>query len=283
MKQIQWFPGHMAKARRQIEEKLQVIDIVYEVVDARIPLSSSNPMLNDIIRHKPKLILLNKDDLADPKITKEWIKYYKENAIEALSINSLTDNLEKTIYEKTLEILRDIIEKEAVKGMKPRPFNAIVIGIPNVGKSQFINNLAKKNKAKTGNLPGITKIQSFLNAGDNLRVYDNPGVLWPKFDDEITGMKLALLGSIKDSILPIDEVTLFGIEYLKKHYPENLEKRYGIDLNTLDDNIEILDAIGKKRGCLVSGGEIDYDRVYNLFLNDLRNGLLGRMSFERVD
>lgn len=283
MKQIQWFPGHMAKARRQIEEKLQVIDIVYEVVDARIPLSSSNPMLNDIIRHKPKLILLNKDDLADPKITKEWIKYYKENAIEALSINSLTDNLEKTIYEKTLEILRDIIEKEAVKGMKPRPFNAIVIGIPNVGKSQFINNLAKKNKAKTGNLPGITKIQSFLNAGDNLRIYDNPGVLWPKFDDEITGMKLALLGSIKDSILPIDEVTLFGIEYLKKHYPENLEKRYGIDLNTLDDNIEILDAIGKKRGCLVSGGEIDYDRVYNLFLNDLRNGLLGRMSFERVD
>ena len=283
MKQIQWFPGHMAKARRQIEEKLQVIDIVYEVVDARIPLSSSNPMLNDIIRHKPKLILLNKDDLADPKITKEWIKYYKENAIEALSINSLTDNLEKTIYEKTLEILRDIIEKETVKGMKPRPFNAIVIGIPNVGKSQFINNLAKKNKAKTGNLPGITKIQSFLNAGDNLRVYDNPGVLWPKFDDEITGMKLALLGSIKDSILPIDEVTLFGIEYLKKHYPENLEKRYGIDLNTLDDNIEILDAIGKKRGCLVSGGEIDYDRVYNLFLNDLRNGLLGRMSFERVD
>ncbi|MDY0010595.1 MAG: ribosome biogenesis GTPase YlqF [Candidatus Izemoplasmatales bacterium] len=283
MKQIQWFPGHMAKARRQIEEKLQVIDIVYEVVDARVPLSSSNPMLNDIIRHKPKLILLNKDDLADPKITKEWIKYYKENAIEALSINSLTDNLEKTIYQKTLEILRDTIEKEAAKGMKPRPFNAIVIGIPNVGKSQFINNLAKKNKAKTGNLPGVTKIQSFLNAGDNLRVYDNPGVLWPKFDDELTGMKLALLGSIKDSILPIDEVTLFGIEYLKKHYPDSLEKRYGIDLTSLNDNIEILDAIGKKRGCLVSGGEIDYDRVYNLFLNDLRNGLLGRMSFERVD
>lgn len=283
MKQIQWFPGHMAKARRQIEEKLQVIDIVYEVVDARVPLSSSNPMLNDIIRHKPKLILLNKDDLADPKITKEWIKHYKENAIEALSINSLTDNLEKTIYQKTLEILRDIIEKEAAKGMKPRPFNAIVIGIPNVGKSQFINNLAKKNKAKTGNLPGVTKIQSFLNAGDNLRVYDNPGVLWPKFDDELTGMKLALLGSIKDSILPIDEVTLFGIEYLKKHYPQSLEKRYGIDLTSLSDNIEILDAIGKKRGCLISGGEIDYDRVYNLFLNDLRNGLLGRMSFERVD
>ncbi|MDD3712051.1 MAG: ribosome biogenesis GTPase YlqF [Candidatus Izemoplasmatales bacterium] len=283
MKQIQWFPGHMAKARRQIEEKLQVIDIVYEVVDARIPLSSSNPMLNDIIRHKPKLILLNKDDLADPKITKEWIKYYKKNAVEALPINSLTDNLEKTIYQKTLEILRDTIEKEAAKGMKPRPFNAIVIGIPNVGKSQFINNLAKKNKAKTGNLPGVTKIQSFLNAGDNLRVYDNPGVLWPKFDDELTGMKLALLGSIKDSILPIDEVTLFGIEYLKKHYPESLEKRYGIDLTALVDNIEILDAIGKKRGCLVSGGEIDYDRVYNLFLNDLRNGLLGRMSFERVD
>ncbi len=152
MKQIQWFPGHMAKARRQIEEKLKVIDIVYELVDARIPLSSSNPMLNEIIKNKPKLVLLNKDDLADPSITKKWIDYYKSQGIEAISVNSLTGNLEKTIYQKTKEILSDLILKEKERGMTERPFNAMVLGIPNVGKSQFINNLAKKNKAKTGNL-----------------------------------------------------------------------------------------------------------------------------------
>jgi ribosome biogenesis GTPase A len=283
MKQIQWFPGHMAKARRQIEEKLKVIDIVYELVDARIPLSSSNPMLNEIIKNKPKLVLLNKDDLADPSITKKWIDYYKSQGIEAISVNSLTGNLEKTIYQKTKEILSDLILKEKERGMTERPFNAMVLGIPNVGKSQFINNLAKKNKAKTGNLPGVTRIQSFLNAGDNLRIYDNPGVLWPKFDDESTGFKLALLGSIKDSIIPLDDVTLYGIDYLKKFYPKSLENRYNLNLSELESNLDILNEIGKKRGCLVSGGEIDYDRVFNLFLNDLRNGILGRMSFERTE
>ncbi|MDY0023344.1 MAG: ribosome biogenesis GTPase YlqF [Candidatus Izemoplasmatales bacterium] len=282
MKQIQWFPGHMAKARRQIEEKLKVVDIVYEILDARIPLSSANPMLNEIIKNKPKLILLNKVDLADPNVTSSWVEYYQTHGIEALAINSLTDNLEKKIYQKTREILSETIQKEEARGMKDRPFNAMVMGIPNVGKSQFINNLAKKNKVKTGNKPGVTKIQSFLNAGDNLRVYDNPGVLWPKFDDELTGMKLALLGSIKDSILSLDDIALFGIDYLKEYYPYVLKERYDIDISVINDRIEILDEIGKKRGCLISGGSIDYDRVFNLFLNDLRNGQLGRLSFDRV-
>ncbi|MFA7561365.1 MAG: ribosome biogenesis GTPase YlqF [Candidatus Izemoplasmatales bacterium] len=281
MKQIQWFPGHMAKARRQIEEKLPVIDIVYELVDARIPLASSNPMLLEIIHNKPRLILLNKVDLADPKVTKEWLDYYQAEDLKAVETNSLTDNLQVKIYEITKEILKTELEKEKVKGKSLRPLNAIVIGIPNVGKSQFINNLAKKNKVRTGNKPGVTKIQSFLNAGDNLRVYDNPGVLWPKFDDE-TGLKLALLGSIKDSLLPLDDVVLYGIDYLKKYYPDALNKRYKINTQELDAPLAILDQIGKNRGCLISGGEIDYDRVFNLFLNDLRNGELGRMSFERV-
>jgi len=283
MKQIQWFPGHMAKARRQIEEKLKVIDIVFELVDARIPVSSSNPMLNEIIKDKPKLIMLNKIDLADPKITEEWVRYYQSMGIPTIPVNSLNDNLQNLIYLKTKDILKPLIEKEEAKGMKQRPFNAMVLGIPNVGKSQFINNLAQKNKVKTGNKPGVTKMQSFLSAGDNLRVYDNPGVLWPKFDDELTGMKLALLGSIKDSLLPLDDVTLFGIEYLSKYYPKNLEKRYGIKLDELETKIDILDAIGKRRGCLISGGEVDYERVYSLFLNDLRNGQLGRLSFERTE
>lgn len=283
MKQIQWFPGHMAKARRQIEEKLKVIDIVFELVDARIPISSSNPMLNEIIKGKPKLVLLNKIDLADPKITDSWISYYQNKGIAAIAINSLNDNLQNLIYAKTKEILNSLIQKEEAKGMKARPFNAMVLGIPNVGKSQFINNLAQKNKVKTGNKPGVTKMQSFLSAGDNLRVYDNPGVLWPKFDDDLTGMKLALLGSIKDSLLPLDDVTLFGINYLSKHYSNNLEKRYGINLQELESQLDILDAIGKRRGCLISGGEVDYERVYSLFLNDLRNGQLGRLSFERKE
>lgn len=281
MKQIQWFPGHMAKARRQIEEKLPVIDIVYELLDARIPLASSNPMLLEIIHNKPRLILLNKVDLADPKVTKEWLAYYQAQGIKAVETNSLTDNLQTKIYEITKEILIEKLEKEKTKGQTSRPLNAIVIGIPNVGKSQFINNLAKKNKTRTGNKPGVTKIQSFLNAGDNLRVYDNPGVLWPKFDDE-TGLKLALLGSIKDSLLPLDDVVLYGIDYLKEYYPDALSKRYKLKMDELDSRIDILRAIGINRGCLISGGEIDYDRVFNLFLNDLRNGDLGRMSFERV-
>ncbi|MDD3129996.1 MAG: ribosome biogenesis GTPase YlqF [Candidatus Izemoplasmatales bacterium] len=283
MKQIQWFPGHMAKARRQIEEKLKVIDIVYELVDARIPLSSSNPMLNEIIKNKPKIVFLNKLDLADPEVTNSWISYYEKKRIPVLAINSLNDSLEKDIYNKTKEVLKEEIKKDEEKGLINRPFNAMVLGIPNVGKSQFINNLAKKNKVRVGNKPGVTKMQSFLKAGDYLRVYDNPGVLWPKFDDESVGLKLALLGSIKDSILPLDDITLFGIDYLKKYYKKNIEKRYNIDLDSLETNIDVLNEIGKRRGCLISGGEIDYDRVYNLFLNDLRNGQLGRMSFERID
>lgn len=282
MKQIQWFPGHMAKARRLIEEKLKIIDIVFEVVDARIPISSSNPMLNEIIGSKPKLILLNKTDLADPNITNSWLNYYQMQGLEAMAVNSLTDNLTNLITKKAQGMLSSVLNKESEKGMSSRPIRAMVLGIPNSGKSQLINNLAKKNKVQTGNRPGITKIQSFLNVSDNLKIYDNPGVLWPKFDDD-TGLRLALLGSIKDSIIPLDDVTLFGIGYLMKHYPKNMEKRYDIKIEESDTKLEILERIGKKRGCLISGGEIDYDRVYSLFLYDLRNGQLGRMSFERTE
>jgi ribosome biogenesis GTPase A len=282
MKQIQWFPGHMAKARRLIEEKLKIIDIVFEVVDARIPISSSNPMLNEIIGSKPKLVLLNKTDLADPNITNAWLTYYQERDVEAIAVNSLTDNLTNLITKKAQDMLSEILAKESEKGMSARPIRAMVLGIPNSGKSQLINNLAKKTKVQTGNRPGITKIQSFLNISENLKIYDNPGVLWPKFDDD-TGLKLALLGSIKDSIIPLDDVTLFGIEYLMKYYPKNIEKRYGMKIEKSETRLDILDKIGKKRGCLISGGEIDYERVYSLFLYDLRNGLLGRMSFERAE
>ncbi len=282
MKQIQWFPGHMAKARRLIEEKLPITDIVFELLDARIPLSSKNPSMDEIIKNKPRLVILNKADLADEKITEEWIEYYHDQNITALAVDSIKDDAIKQIYPKIKEILRPLREKEIKKGMKPRPYRAMIIGIPNVGKSQLINNLAGKNKVKTGNVPGVTKIQSFITAKKDLILFDNPGVLWPKFENEIVGLNLAAIGSIKDDILPLDEVTIFAIKFLAKYYPEKLKERYGIDVSGEIEPIEILNKIGLKRGCIISGGEIDYEKVYRLFLYDLRNLKLGRISFERV-
>ncbi len=282
MKQIQWFPGHMAKARRLIEEKLPIIDIVYELLDARIPESSRNPMLGDIIKNKPKLVILNKSDLADETKTKEWVLKYEKQGINCVAVNSLTGNALNIVYKKTLEILKPLIEKEAKKGMKARSYRAIVIGIPNVGKSQFINNLAEKNKVKTGNIPGVTKVQSYIRTKKDLLLLDNPGVLWPKFENEEVSFNLALLGSIKDDILPLDEVCIYGIKFLAKHYPNKLKERYGIIIEKEIDPIEIMDQIGLRRGCKISGGGIDYDRVINLFLYDLRNFKLGRITFENA-
>ncbi|XMB71821.1 ribosome biogenesis GTPase YlqF [Mycoplasmatota bacterium WC30] len=283
MKQIQWFPGHMAKARRLIEEKLPIIDIVFELLDARIPESSRNPMLGEIIKNKPLLVILNKADLSDDKLTKEWVKYYEKKGINCIAINSLTGNILSIVNKKTLEILKPLREKEATKGMQARKFRAMIIGIPNVGKSQFINNLAGKNKVKTGNLPGITKIQSFITTNSDLLLLDNPGVLWPKFESEKVGFNLALLGSIKDDILPLDEVVLYGIKFLVKNYPNSLKERYGIEIKEDFDPVEVMDAIGLRRGCKLGGGLIDYDRVINLFLYDLRNLKLGKLTLESVN
>jgi len=283
MKQIQWFPGHMQKARRQIEEKLPIIDIVYELIDARIPESSRNPLLLEIIKNKPHLIVLNKADLADPYETKKWIEYYKKIGFRCISVNSLTGNVFTEVYKETQEILTDLKAKELNKGMKDRVFRAIVIGIPNVGKSQFINNMAGKNKVKTGNMPGVTKTQSFIKTKGDLLLLDNPGVLWPKFEDNIIAMNLALLGSIKDEILPLDEIAIYGIKFFSQHYPKELKEKYNIELENLDNPVEILDAIGKRRGCLLPGGVIDYDRVINLFLYDVRNMKLGKITLERAE
>lgn len=283
MKAIQWFPGHMAKARREVEEKLRLVDIVYVLLDARIPYSSMNPMLEEIIQQKPRLYLLNKSDLADPKVTAKWLSYFQTQKIPAVAINSLTKNPLSVVLEKSKEILADLFQKEASKGMKERPIRAMVLGIPNVGKSQFINQLCGKTKAKTGNKPGITKMQVYLRAGDNLELLDNPGILWPKFESQDVAMNLALIGSIKDDILPLDEITLYGIDYVRNHYPKALVDRYGIELSDSLTNLDILDEIGKKRGCLVRGGDIDYDRVYQLYLYELRNRQLGEMSFESVE
>ncbi len=281
MKQIQWYPGHMAKARRLITEKLKITDIVYELLDARAPLSSKNPELDQILNNKPRLILLNKADLADDSVTEEWLEYFRKKNIKALAVDSLTDDCLKKIYPSTLELLKPLREAEKSKGMKPRPYRAMIIGIPNVGKSQFINNIAGKNKVKTGNIPGVTKNQSYITARNDLILYDNPGVLWPKFENQEVGLNLAAIGSIKDKILPLDEVVMYAINHLLKYYPQLLEKRYNIETDERSP-LEIMDMIGEKRGCKASGGLIDYDRVIKIFLNDLRNFKIGKISFERV-
>lgn len=282
MNQIQWFPGHMAKARRLVEAKLSLVDIVYELLDARIPFSSANPMLGEIIRNKPRLVLLNKADLADPEETKRFVQYYEKEGIPALAINSLTGNPLKAVLNKTEAVLKELREKEAKRGMKTRPFRAMVIGIPNVGKSQFINALAGKNKAKTGNIPGITKSQLYLRAGKDLELLDNPGILWPKFDNPETGLRLALVGSIKDEVYPTEEVAHYGLEFLIRRYPVRLMERYQIQPDVLSNLSNVIHAIGIHRGSLLQGGNIDQERVVKLFLYDFRNRMFGPLSLERV-
>jgi len=281
MNQIQWFPGHMAKARRQVEEKLKLVDIVYELLDARIPIASANPMIQNIVKDKPRLVILNKSDLADNNETAKFIEYYENMGVPALGVNSLSGNMSTEILAKTKAILRELSEKEARKGMKPRPFRAMVLGIPNVGKSQFINHLAGKAKAKTGDTPGVTRMQTFLRAGNFLELLDNPGILWPRFDSERVGMLLAMVGTIKADLIPLEAVADFGLSLLIDKYPDRLKNRYDLEALSVDQRA-LFHKIGINRGCLLQGGGIDYDRVYKLFLHDLRNQLLGPMTFERI-
>lgn len=279
---IQWFPGHMAKARREVTEKLKLIDIVYELVDARIPLSSRNPMIDEITANKPRIVLLNKADMADEKVTKSWLDYFHRQNIEAIAIDAQKGTGLKRITDLSKQLLHDKFSKMKERGIKPRAIRALIVGIPNVGKSTLINRLAKRNIAKTGDRPGITKAQSWIKVGKELELLDTPGILWPKFEDQEIGLKLATTGAIKDEILNLQDVAVFALQYLIQHYPDRLKERYQIE--TFSDNIvDIFDHIGKKRGCLMSGGLIDYDKTAELVIRELRTLKLGRISFEHPD
>lgn len=250
---IQWFPGHMAKARRQVVEKLKLIDIVYELVDARIPQSSRNPMIDDIIANKKRILILNKKDMADESITKEWIQYYKEQGIASIAIDSQTGSGLKQIVQLSKELLEKEREKMKAKGVKPRAIRALIVGIPNVGKSTLINRLAGRNIAKTGDRPGITKQQSWIKTGKELELLDTPGILWPKFEDEEVGLKLAATGAIKDEILNLQDVAAYAMRYLIKHYPDRLMDRYQIDnLPNENEIVDLFDHIGKKKRLFIS-------------------------------
>ncbi|REK55022.1 MAG: ribosome biogenesis GTPase YlqF [Geobacillus sp.] len=277
---IQWFPGHMAKAKREVQEKLKLIDIVFELLDARIPMSSRNPMINEILGNKPRIVLLNKADMADEAATQQWIAYFQQQQLRALAIDAQTGTGIKQIVAMSKEMLKDKFAKMAAKGIKnPRPMRALIVGIPNVGKSTLINRLAGRNIAKTGDKPGVTKAQQWIKVGKEMELLDTPGILWPKFEEEEVGLKLATTGAIKDTILNLQDVAVYALNFLKQHYPERLKERYSLD-DIPEEIAELFAAIGRRRGCLVSGGAVDYDKVAEIVLHDIRTERLGRISFE---
>jgi len=277
-KVIQWFPGHMAKAKREIIESLNKVDIVFELYDARIPFSSKNPMVDEIVKNKPRLVLLNKSSIADKKTTKLWIDYYKNKGILALDIDSINGYNINKIVDYSKIALKETYEKREKKGIKSKQIKALIIGIPNVGKSTLINKLAKRKATNVGDKPGVTKAQSWIKVSDDLFLLDTPGVLWPKFEDQMVGLRLAICGSIKDDILDKIDISLGAIELIKARYPEMLKERYKLD--NLESNEEILNNIAKNRGCLLKGGEPDLLRCATLLLNDIRNIRIGAMSYE---
>ena len=279
---IQWFPGHMAKARRQVTEKLKLVDIIFELVDARIPYSSRNPMIDEIIQHKPRLVLLNKADMADKEATKQWIKYFQDKGIKALAINSQAGQGMKEIVAASQEILQEKFDRMRAKGVKPRAIRAMIVGIPNAGKSTLINRLAKKNIAKTGNTPGVTKAQQWIKVGKEMELLDTPGILWPKFEDQEVGLKLALTGAIKDTILNLQDIAVYALRFLERRYPVRMKERYKLEVIP-EDIVELFDEIGKFRGCLMGRGEIDYDKVTELVIREFRSEKLGPITLELPD
>ena len=281
VKQIQWFPGHMAKARREISEKMKLIDIVIELVDARAPLSSKNPMFNEICNNKPRLIVMTKKDLADSKATSKWIEYFKGKGIYAICVILKNFNEYQLVIDVCKEILKEKMEREAKRGLKPRAMRAMVLGIPNVGKSTFINRLAKRKATVTGNRPGVTKAQQIIRVDKDFELFDTPGVLWPKFDDLNVARNIALIGSIKQDILPLDELFIYAVNYLETHYANIVCNRYNIiiDLNT--DWVEkAYDDIAKNRKIKPVRGYTDYDRVMEVFFNDIFDGNMGKITWE---
>lgn len=284
---IQWFPGHMAKARRQIEEKLKILDLVIELVDARIPLASRNPMIDDILKGKPRLILLNKSDLADPGITEQWVQYFADLKLEALPVDSSTGHRVQEIVGRSQRMLRAKLDKQISKGMKPRPLRALIVGIPNVGKSTLINRMAGRKIAATGDKPGVTKAQAWIKVGTEMELLDTPGILWPKFEDPEVGLMLAATGAIKEEILSIEDVAFYATKYLIANYPDALRARFELSGEFPDPYgepepvVEIMEAIGRKRGCLMSGGRVNLEKASSVILRDMRAGAIGRISLEQ--
>ncbi|BEP29395.1 ribosome biogenesis GTPase YlqF [Helicovermis profundi] len=279
---INWYPGHMKKTRELIQENLKMVDIVVEVLDARIPVSSKNPSIDDLLENKPKIVALNKFDLANEKTLEEWIRYYKNLGISAIPINSLTGvGINRLVHEIRF-VMREKIEKFEKQGRKARAVRAMIIGIPNVGKSSLINKLVGKKSAKTGNRPGVTRGKQWIRIRKDLELFDTPGILWPKIENKKVGLNLAYTGAIKDEILPLEEVGMYLIEKIITINPEIITSRYNIEIDD-KDRLEVMEAIGRRRGCLMSKNQIDYTKVAKIVLDEFRKGVLGKLSLETPD
>ncbi|WP_278906182.1 ribosome biogenesis GTPase YlqF [Faecalitalea cylindroides] len=277
-KKIQWFPGHMTKAARQMEENLKKVDFVIEIRDARIPDSSRNPMLDGIIHTKPRLIILSKKDKADPKLTKEWITHLEKDNVRVIALDLVHENYKAAIVQASKTLCASFIEKQKRRGIKPRALRAMVCGIPNVGKSTMINTLAKRKAAKTADKPGVTKSLQWIKLDKDLELLDTPGVLWPKFDDQQIGLKLALLGSIRDEVVTMDELAMFAVEWLMENNPSSLIETYGIEIQ--DTPWHTLEQVAIKRGYLQKG-QIDENRLMNSFVKDMRENKCGLITWEK--
>ncbi|UBH16294.1 ribosome biogenesis GTPase YlqF [Macrococcus armenti] len=279
---IQWFPGHMAKARREVTEQLKLVDVVFELVDARIPYSSRNPMIDEVIKDKPRVVLLNKMDMANLNETKKWMSFFETQGFYPVLIDSKNGKNLSQVTKAAEIVTKEKFERMKQKGLRPRAIRAMIVGIPNVGKSTLINRLAKKSIAKTGNMPGVTKKQQWIKVGKTLELLDTPGILWPKFEDQTVGKKLSLTGAIKDSIVHLDEVAIYGIEYLQLRDLATLNKHYNINVEQDIPYIEVFDAIGKSRGLKLKGNEIDYESVVELIIRDIRNEKIGKYTFDHI-
>jgi len=276
----QWYPGHMTKARRMMQENIKLIDLVIELVDARIPISSRNPDIDELGKGKSRIILLNKSDLADPVWNKKWVEYFAAKGMGVLEINSRTGMGIKSIQGLVQEVCKEKIERDRKRGIVNRPVRAMVVGIPNVGKSTFINSFAGKACAKTGNKPGVTKGKQWIRLNKNVELLDTPGILWPKFEDQQVGLRLAFIGSIKDEIMNLEELAAELISFMQDAYPGVLAEKYTI--NEKQNSYSVLEAIAESRHCLVRGNELDTAKAAGMLLDDFRNGRLGRITLEFV-
>ena len=279
---INWFPGHMRKTQREIKENLKLVEAIIEIRDARIPRSSANPDIEKLCGNKPRLILLNKSDLTESRVTREWMKELSKDNVKAIEVNCLKGKGLNQIKPALEELLKEKLERYKAKGLVNVVIRVMVVGIPNVGKSTFINKMAKNNIAKTGDRPGVTKSKQWIKTPLGIEMLDTPGVLWPKFEDERTALNLAFTGAIKDEIMDTEELSYRLVERLQKHYANELMARYKIE-RVFEDPLDTLEAIARKRGCLMSGGHIDYNRIAVILLDEFRGGKIGNISLERVD
>lgn len=290
---INWFPGHMAKTRKQITEDLKLVDVVVEILDARIPISSQNPEIKQIVQNKKKIVVLNKCDLSDENDNKKWMEYFIKQGSKAVLVDSNTGKGVNEVIKQIQAIMANEVKKYIDKGRKGRKIRVMIVGIPNVGKSSFINRIVKKSSAEVGNKPGVTKKKQWIHVNDEIELMDTPGVLWPKFESEEVALNLAFTGTIKDDILEITEVAYCLIKFLLENYKINLLERYSLNEELVNEvlnqdqeenqNIyEIMQLIGKRRGAIISGGNIDDEKTSKIILEDFRSGKLGKITLEKV-